>query len=110
MSYNHTPHLTPLEVCERLIGSLDAIGRAAGVKSKAPYHWRRASAGRAAGDIPINRARALLTWCGQRGIPLTAEHLIYGATEAEVARLQMRLSASRLPANGAGSLPGVAAQ
>lgn len=77
--------LTPMQVCERLIGKPEAISLAAGLQPKAAYGWRRDSDGRDAGDIPSARhMRRLLDHARAHGIPLTAEHLIYGATAAEI--------------------------
>lgn len=105
-------HRTPLEVCERLLGGPEAVGRAAGVNEKRPYGWRSGSQHREAGDIPLKPARRLLAWASRRGIPLTAEHIVYGATEAELARLEARLPAAHAAARPAmhDDMPQVAAQ
>ena len=80
--------LTPLEVCERLIGPPSAIAAAVGYTEKAPYLWRKESDVRDAGDLPSVRImRKLLTHAAARGIPLTAEHLIWGADAAEIEAL-----------------------
>lgn len=81
-------NLTPLEVCERLIGTVEDVARAAGLGAKAGYGWRRASEWREAGDVPSARVmRQLLSHARLHGIPLTPEHLIFGASEAELAAL-----------------------
>jgi hypothetical protein len=55
---------------------------------KSPYAWKRESNKRDAGDLPSVRImRALLSHATARGIPLRAEHLIWGASEAEIAAL-----------------------
>lgn len=78
-------HLTPVEVCERLIGPPGAIGAACGLSEKATYLWRRASTGRDAGEIPsTSHMRALLAYSTARGLGLTSDHLIWGADEAEI--------------------------
>lgn len=83
-----THNLTPMQVCERLIGKPEQIAAAIGLQEKAPYHWRHARAGRAAGDLPSATVmRALLAHAAARRIPLTAEHLIWGTSEDELARL-----------------------
>lgn len=78
-------HLTPLAVLERLIGPPESIAQAAGLHPKSAFPWRRPSSLREAGDLPsIRVARRLLAYAAARQIPLTAEHLIWGATEAEI--------------------------
>lgn len=78
-------HLTPLEVCERLIGPLERIGTICRIDPKAPYHWRRQSVGRLAGDVPsATHMRALLDYAEANSIPLTAAHLVRGASVAEI--------------------------
>lgn len=78
-------HHTPLEVVERLIGRPETVGEICRVNAKSPYQWRGASRGREAGDIPYAaHMRALLTYSDQHGLGLTAEHLIWGASEIEV--------------------------
>lgn len=78
-------HLTPLAVLERLIGPLDAIAKVAGLHEKSPFVWRRSSKEREAGDIPSTKLmRLFLAHAAARGIPLTADHLIWGADAAEI--------------------------
>ena len=89
-------HLTPTEVCERLIGPPQILGPLCGKGEKAAYLWRRASTGRDPGDIPsAPNMRALLAHSEAHALGLTAEHLILGATEAEVAAI---LAARATPA------------
>ena len=80
------PHdLTPLEVCEHLIGAIEAVGPAIGLSAKAAYNWRHPSSSRAAGDLPsASVMRRLLAYSDQHGLGLTADHLVRGATFAEV--------------------------
>lgn len=81
MSHN----LTPMQVCERIIGKPGEIGRAIGYNEKAAFHWRHERAGRDAGDLPSARVmRALLAHSDANNLGLTAEHLIFGATATEV--------------------------
>lgn len=81
-------HLTPVEVCERLIGPLPELERIGGYKPKAGYGWLRSSKERAPGDFPsVRLMRTLLAHARQHGIPLTAEHLIWGADAAEIEAL-----------------------
>tara|TARA_R110000868_G_scaffold54164_3_gene169590 strand:+ start:2151 stop:2456 length:306 start_codon:yes stop_codon:yes gene_type:complete len=88
-------NLTPLEVCEHLIAPISKLGTIAGMKEKAAYGWRRASEWRDAGDMPPRVNRRLLKFAKHRGIPLTATHLIFGASRAEVDALldEMRQAA-----------------
>lgn len=83
-----THNLTPMQVCERLIGKPEAIGMAAGLGEKAAYHWRNERKGRAAGDLPTaSIMRALLAHSAANRLGLTADHLIWGASEEEVAEI-----------------------
>ncbi len=84
-------HCTPLEVCQRLIekigdfGIIETIGTICGIHPKSPYQWRDAQGLRAAGDIPFaSHMRRLLAHSAAHQLGLTAEHLIWGADEAEV--------------------------
>jgi hypothetical protein len=91
-------HLTPTDVVERLIGKPDVIGTIAGIDGKAAYQWRTARGFRAAGDIPYAaHMRALLAHSTAHSLGLTAEHLIWGAPEAEIAAI---LAARDAPAPG----------
>ena len=82
-----TIHLTPLEVCERLIGDIAAIAVVCGLHPKSPFFWRRPSKFRAAGDIPSLMNRALLAYSDAHALGLTPAHLILGASDAEVAAI-----------------------
>jgi len=90
-----TEHLTPVDVLERMIGGPEAIAAAIGADRTLPYAWRRSSKARDAGDIPSARnMRRLLAYAGARGIPLRADHLIWGAPRAEIeALLALRAAA-----------------
>lgn len=78
-------HLTPVEVCERLLGPLSVLERIVGYRPKAGYGWLRSSKERDAGDFPSARLmRKLLDHAEAQGIPLTARHLIRGADTAEI--------------------------
>jgi hypothetical protein len=91
-------HVTPTEVVERLIGKPDVIGKIAGVDGKAPYQWRTARGLRAAGDIPYtSHMRALLAHSTAHDLGLTADHLIWGASEAEIAAILAARTAPALP-------------
>ena len=85
--------LTPLEVCERLIGLPDVLGPIAGRDVKSPYHWRNATKKRDAGDLPSTIIQRLfLDYAEANNIPLTAEHLIFGADSDEIDQLVDRMS------------------
>tara|TARA_R100000789_G_scaffold64101_2_gene60708 strand:+ start:760 stop:1047 length:288 start_codon:yes stop_codon:yes gene_type:complete len=77
-------HLTPLEVCERLIGKLPVIEQITGRKPKGAYAWRRPAQGRRSGDMPADVNRTLLKYAKRHGIPLTPAHLIWGASRSEI--------------------------
>jgi len=80
-------NLTPLAICERLIGPPEVLGGVAGLGPKAAYGWRRPSKNRDAGDLSPRIMRALLAHAAARGIPLRADHLIWGAPAAEIEAL-----------------------
>lgn len=103
-------HLTPSDVCERIIGRPEVIGAAIGADPKLAYSWRRGGSTRDAGDIPSARhMRALLAYARARALPLMAQDLIYGASEADIAaRLaQMNAPAAAVAGDacGAGTVP-----
>lgn len=81
-------YFTPIEVCEALFGGIEQIAAITGQHLKTPYHWRHASRDRDAGDIPSARLmRRLLEHSAERDLGLTADHLIRGATRAEIAAI-----------------------
>lgn len=83
-----TCNMTPVEVVERMIGPPGAIAAAIGMQSNAAYAWRKPGKWRDAGDIPSTRVmRLLLSYAAARRIPLTSDHLIWGAKRAEVEAL-----------------------
>lgn len=90
--------MTPSDVCERLIG-IGVIAKVLGYDRSAPFQWRHASKTRDAGDLPSARAmRRLLAHAAARQIPLTAEHLIWGADAAEIEALAAGLAAREVAA------------
>ncbi|MEM9726075.1 MAG: hypothetical protein AAF909_11495 [Pseudomonadota bacterium] len=85
--------LTPADVVFAMIGPPDVVGPICETHVATPYNWMRASGGRDAGDIPSARhMRRLLAHAEAEGIPLTAEHLIRGATQAELDALLSQLA------------------
>jgi len=91
-------NLTPLQVCERLIAPIGALGEIAGMKEKAAYGWRNGSQWREAGDLPPRVNRKLLAYAKRHGIPLTAEHLIWGARRAEIDDIVQQMRAAQVAA------------
>jgi hypothetical protein len=79
---------TPLQVAERLLNGIENVGIAAGRHEKAAYQWRYANATRLAGDFPsVEVIRTLFHEARRQGFPLELAHLIFGATEDEVAAI-----------------------
>ena|GEM_PF-3856568 len=78
-----------------LLGDLPTLAKAIGYGEKSAYAWRRASSSRDAGDVPSLRVcRQLLAYSKEHSLGLEAEHLIFGASAAEVARvLELREAA-----------------
>lgn len=78
-------NLTPLQVCEALIGKPEQISLACGLQEKAAFAWRHGSNNRAAGHLPSTLIQQrLLAHSATHRLGLTAEHLIWGAEEAEI--------------------------
>lgn len=78
-------NLTPLQVCEALIGKPGQISLACGLQEKAAFAWRHGSNNRAAGHLPSTLIQQrLLAHSAANRLGLTAEHLIWGASEAEI--------------------------
>jgi len=91
-------HLTPLEVCERLVGKLPEIELITGRRPKGAYAWKRPAMGRNPGDMPADANRKLLKYAKRHGIPLTEKHLIWGASRAEIDALLENMSAQEIAA------------
>lgn len=91
MSADITPHnapRTPLEVCIALIGRPEEISRIVGDAPNSAYNWAHPSTTRDAGDIPSARKmRRLLAHSAANDLGLTADHLIRGASEDEIAAI-----------------------
>jgi hypothetical protein len=80
-----TDDMTPLEVCERLIGPLPVLAEICGYGRTAAYIWRKGGATRDKGDLPSPRLmRTLLDHSDAHALGLTAEHLIRGADSVEI--------------------------
>lgn len=78
-------HLTPLEVCERLFGSIEAVAGVVGYHPKSAYAWRFGSSSREGGDIPSFKvARKLLEVSEQQSLGLSAWHILRGAPEEQI--------------------------
>ena len=91
-------HRTPLEVVEALIGRPEKIGEIVGVHPKSPYQWRDQAGLRHAGDLPYDsHKRSLLAYAAENQIPLTADHLIWGCSEEELAALIAAMPARPAP-------------
>lgn len=91
-------HLTPLEVCERLIAPRKSLGELIGYKPKAAYNWAHGSAWRQPGDMPPGANRRLLAYAAAHGIPLRADHLIWGAPACEIDALAENMAYPNLMA------------
>lgn len=80
-----TDHLTPVAVCEELIGPLPVIAEIVGYDRSAGFGWRYATRNRAAGDFPsVRLMRRLLAHSARHGLGLVEKHLIWGAPRAEI--------------------------
>lgn len=87
-------HLTPVQVCERLIGPLPELERIAGYRPKTAYAWLRGSGDRDAGYFPsVRLMQRMLAHAAAKGIPLTADHLVWGAPADEIEALLSRAPA-----------------
>lgn len=80
-----TERLTPLKVCERLIGPVPLIAEICGLSATAPHHWKRGSRLHRPGDVPSARLmQKLLAHSDARGLGLQPRWLIEGAIADEV--------------------------
>lgn len=90
-----------MQVSERLIGPPEVLGPIMGLSTKRPYAFRHPDGARDAGDFPsVRHIRALHRHSQKHGIGLTLEHLIYGATESQVADILASRQRQRLEAVG----------
>lgn len=92
-------HLTPVQVCERLIGPLPVLERIAGYRPKAGYGWLRSAAGRAPGDFPSTALqKRMLAYSNQHDLGLTADHLVFGAEASEIEAILAARGTARIEA------------
>lgn len=81
-------HLAPVTVAERLFGSIERVSEICGNRAKAGYNWRWPSSSADAGDFrSMRHVRAVYEHARRAGIPLELRHLVYGASEDDVAAL-----------------------
>jgi hypothetical protein len=93
-----------------MIGPPEVVGPAIGVDRTTLYQWLRPSKHRDAGDIPSARnMRRLLAYAAARGIPLRADHLIFGAHRTEIEALMKTPRPPMPPAIPAPARPEAAA-
>jgi hypothetical protein len=89
---------TPFDAIVAALGSVEAVADVCRRHRTTLYYWNRASADRLAGDLPSTEImRRLLAHARAHGIPLTAEHLIYGASADELARLAAHAARAKTP-------------
>lgn len=82
-----------------MFGKPEVLAEIVGSHEKAPFKWKNGSVWRDPGDLPSTRhQRKLLTWARKHAVPLTAEHLVFGASEAEVAALLAQAGPENGPA------------
>lgn len=85
-----------MEVLEALIGPPEVLGPIVGKHEKTLYSWRQASKWRCAGDIPsAEYQRAFLAFARGNSIPLTPNHLIYGASRDEIGAILEQIASDR---------------
>lgn len=82
--------LSPVDVVFRLVGGPVVVAAICRQDRTTSMKWRTAGPRREAGDIPPGKMRELLLYARANDIPLTAEHLILGADEAEIEALCTR--------------------
>ena len=72
---------------------MPVIAEVVGYVRNAPYLWQKPAKGRRVGDLPSATVmRLLLAHAAARQIPLTADHLIWGASEAEITALLAQMA------------------
>jgi hypothetical protein len=87
--------MTPMQVCEALIGPAPMLSQILGYHRTAGYGWHQAATTRDAGDLPSTRImRALLAHAAKNEIPLRPDHLIWGARRSEIEALVGRKAAA----------------
>ena len=87
-----THQCTPADIVFAMLGGRPSVAVVCGLHEKSAYIWDRPSKDRDAGDIPSARhMRKLLSYARENGIPLTAEHLIFGCTRQDLDALMAEL-------------------
>lgn len=93
-----TGHLTPYAVAVALIGRPEHLGAVCGLHRTSAYGWESGSKNRDPGDLPPRANRALLAYSRRHGLGLTADHLIHGASAAEIDAILEARAAGRVAA------------
>ena len=80
-----TKHLTPLEVCIAVFGSIELVAQICGLSDVSPHHWKKQTKNHDAHDIPSARhMRSLLDAATHRELVLHPGWLLYGADAEDV--------------------------
>lgn len=97
--------LTPNDVVRTIFGGPDNVAAIIGIGTPQIYRWASGGRDRDQGDLTSPRhMRTLLTYSRQHNLGLTADHLIFGADQAEIDAIL----AARAPATT--DTPAVAAE
>ncbi len=93
-------HLTPLQVCESLIGPFPDLERIAEYRPKAAYAWRRPAPNRRAGWLPPAVNEKFLIHLEAKGYSRgqAAAWLILGASPEEIASARVHALAEKVAA------------
>lgn len=91
-------HLTPLQVCEAVIGPLPVLERIAGKRPKAGYAWRREAHNRRSGDLTPDAMRRIWRHVERNKLPIKPEWLIAGAPRSEVDAVRIFTTAPQVAA------------
>lgn len=77
-------NLTPLAVCERLIGTKPELAALCGYDRTAAYHWDRPAKDRPAGHLPLAVQSRLWRHVKAKKLPIPGHWLIEGAPLKDV--------------------------